>query len=160
MGLAHTRGGHGLVAFRAGHPCRHMPFAPISGRAPHVEPRILQGPAQLSGARPGGDGCPRRRQCGQVAQQGQGPHPRIVLGRKAIEKKGVHARAQPGRENLRIAKTQRQGDRAVLEFQAMQARQQGRPLRDEAPRQLGQRFGRITRQQRGQVLAGERMTFH
>ncbi|CAB3697727.1 hypothetical protein LMG26685_05127 [Achromobacter mucicolens] len=138
----------------------HMPFAPVTGRAPHVKAGLGQIAAQFAGARPGGDRGAGRRQISQGAQQRRRPHLRIALGCKAIQEKCVHPRAQPGGQRLRIAKAQCQRYGAVLEFQPVQPRQQRRPLRRKRARHAGQRLGRMARQQGGHVVPRKGVCFH
>ncbi|CAB3928214.1 hypothetical protein LMG3410_06331 [Achromobacter aegrifaciens] len=142
---------------RSGH--GHMPFAAVAGRAPRLETRRPQGLPQFAGAGPGGQRGAGRRKLGKVAQQGQFPHPRIAFRREAVQEERVHADAQTGRQDLRIAKAQRQRDGAALEFQAMQSGQQDRPSCRQLSPQTGQGLGRITRQESRQVLAFKGMPF-
>ncbi|CAB3680341.1 hypothetical protein LMG26845_04232 [Achromobacter insuavis] len=154
--LLGRRGRRGVGAGRGG-AHRHVPFAAIARRPPDIEPRITQGLAQFAGAGPGGHRSLRRGQPRQVLEQGGLPHARIALRRETIQEIRVDPRRKPRRQRLRIAETERQRHRAALEFQPVQAGQQGRPLRRQLRRQRGQGLGRMARQQGLQVRPAERV---
>ncbi|CAB3811056.1 hypothetical protein LMG26842_00040 [Achromobacter dolens] len=151
------RGGRRGVGADRHRAYRHVPFAAIARRPPHVEPRIAQGLAQFTRAGPGGHRGLRRGQPRQVLEQGGLPHARVAFGCETVEEIRIDSRGEPRRQHLRVAETQRQRHRAALEFQPVQAGQQGRPLGRQLRRQRSHGFGRMARQQGSQVIAAEWM---